>query len=67
VAVAERVVAVADGLRITPVVDRSGLPAGAQLSGPAIVTQLDATTLIRPGWDLTVDVSAALILRHRVG
>ena len=40
----------ADGPREAPVFERSTLPAGARLVGPAIVTQLDATTLVRPGW-----------------
>src|SRR5262249_48612345 len=33
-----------------PVFDRMSLGAGEQVDGPAIVTQLDATTLIAPGW-----------------
>src|SRR4051794_25592907 len=29
---------------------RDGLPAGAVIAGPAILTQLDSTTLVPPGW-----------------
>ena len=39
----------------TPVYDRSALPAGAQLPGPAIVNQLDSTTVVPPGWVAEVD------------
>jgi N-methylhydantoinase A len=37
------------------VFDRTRLPTGARLLGPAIVQQLDATTLIEPGAAATVD------------
>jgi N-methylhydantoinase A len=46
-----------------PVFDRAALGAGDRFSGPAIVTQLDATTLVPPGWDATVQGTGALILR----
>ena len=39
----------------TPVFDRSTLPAGAALAGPAIVEQLDSTTVVPPGWQAEVD------------
>lgn len=39
----------------TPVYDRAGLPAGARLTGPAIVNQLDSTTVVPPGWTAEVD------------
>jgi N-methylhydantoinase A len=39
----------------TPVFDRSTLPAGAVLAGPAIVEQLDSTTVVPPGWQAEVD------------
>jgi len=31
------------------------LRAGAELDGPAIVEQLDSTTLVPPGWHAEVD------------
>lgn len=39
----------------TPVYVRSELPAGAQLDGPAVVEQLDSTTVVPPGWKAEVD------------
>jgi N-methylhydantoinase A len=43
--------------------DRDGLPAGAILAGPAIVEQLDATTVVLPGQRATVDRVGNLIVR----
>jgi len=43
---------------------RSSLGTGDRLSGPAIVTQLDATTLLPPGWIAEAMPSGALLL-HR--
>src|SRR6266508_2397999 len=39
----------------TPVYLRSDLPVGARLPGPAIVEQLDSTTVVPPGWRAEVD------------
>jgi N-methylhydantoinase A len=39
----------------TPVHRRDDLPAGAVLEGPAIVDQLDSTTVVPPGTRATVD------------
>jgi N-methylhydantoinase A len=39
----------------TPIYVRSNLGAGAMIDGPAIVDQLDSTTLIPPGWRGEVD------------
>jgi N-methylhydantoinase A len=39
----------------TPVYVRSELPAGTLLQGPAIVEQLDSTTVVPPGWQAEVD------------
>jgi N-methylhydantoinase A len=46
------------------VVDRAGLGADAELQGPAIVNQMDTTTLIPQGWAASIAPSGALILRH---
>jgi N-methylhydantoinase A len=46
----------------TPIFAREHLGAGARFAGPAIITQLDATTLIPPGWNVTVHKSSALLL-----
>jgi N-methylhydantoinase A len=42
--------------------ERDKLDPGATLSGPAIVEQFDATTVIAPGWRATVDGFRNLIL-----
>ena len=47
----------------TPVYERSDLPAGFSLSGPAVVEQVDATTLIPPGTTAEVDKYLNLIIR----
>ncbi len=60
--VAHRSMLVGRALAMVPVYDRGTLGAGDQFSGPAIVTQLDATTLVEPGWLVTVHESGALLL-----
>jgi N-methylhydantoinase A len=59
-----RMVHFAAGSRETPVYERASLAAGVRLAGPAIVTQLDATALVPPGWAVEVDRSGALLLRR---
>ncbi|GAA4618013.1 hydantoinase/oxoprolinase family protein [Saccharopolyspora hordei] len=39
----------------TPVHDRSDLPAGTRLRGPAVIEQLDATTVVPPGARAEID------------
>ncbi len=51
-----------DGAVEAPIIDRALLGPGANFAGPAIVTQLDATTLVTPGWRASVDASGALLL-----
>ena len=46
------------------VVSRSSLDANAVVRGPAILNQMDTTTLIPPGWHASLVASGALILRH---
>lgn len=48
----------------TPVYAREKFGAGTEFAGPAIVTQLDATTLVPPDWQATIHPSGAMIL-HR--
>jgi N-methylhydantoinase A len=50
---ASRQVWFADGFRETPVYRRESLPAG--IEGPAIIEQLDCTTVLEPGNRLAVD------------
>jgi N-methylhydantoinase A len=39
----------------TPIFLRGDVPAGARIDGPAVVEQLDSTTLVPPGWRAEVD------------
>lgn len=50
-----------------PVVDRATLGAGASFAGPMILTQLDTTTFVAPGWTGLVHETGALILTRREG
>lgn len=45
----------ADGWLNTPVYDRDTLPAGATFQGPAIINQLDATTVVPPHTHAEID------------
>jgi N-methylhydantoinase A len=45
-----------------PVYDRDGLKPGNRLIGPAVIEQMDATTLVLPGMKLDVDHYRSLIL-----
>ena len=47
----------------TPVYRRDDLPAGAALEGPAIVEQLDSTTVIPPGVSAKVDRFLNIVMR----
>jgi len=57
-----RTVHFSTGGREIPVLERGGLGAGHRFQGPAIVTQLDATTLVPPGWEGETHASGALLL-----
>jgi N-methylhydantoinase A len=52
----------AHGPATVPVYDRANLGQGDRLEGPAIVTQLDSTTLVRPGWTAAVQPNGGLLL-----
>lgn len=52
-----------DGPHEVRVLDRAGLDRGARITGPAILSQLDATTLVLPGWRAEVQPSGALLLQ----
>ena len=47
----------------TPVYWRDGIGRGTRIEGPCIVEQLDATTLIPPGWGAEVDAIGSMVLR----
>lgn len=58
----EATVHLSSGEARVPLVDRAGLGAGATFSGPMILTQLDTTTFVAPGWMGHVHETGALIL-----
>jgi N-methylhydantoinase A len=60
-------VAWAEGRADTPIYDRARLGAGDHIAGPAILTQLDATTLLLPGQTAEVQRCGALLVRDRPG
>ena len=53
-----------DGAMQTPVYDRSALPAGAHVEGPAIIQQLDSTIVVPP--DVVAEVDEHLIIRMKI-
>jgi N-methylhydantoinase A len=52
----------AQGWCYTPVYERERLPRSAEFIGPAIVEQLDATTVIEPDDAVAVDAMGNLII-----
>jgi N-methylhydantoinase A len=48
----------------TPLFDRSELPAGATVSGPAIVEEFGSTTVVFPGWLASVDAYRNLVMKR---
>ena len=59
----------------TPLYDRDALAPGAHVSGPALILEPNATTVVEPGWRATVDAlaqpdppaSSRCAARHAVG
>jgi N-methylhydantoinase A len=49
----------------TPVYERDTLRPGQALDGPAVVDQLDATTILHPGDRLTIDAAGNLVIEVR--
>lgn len=49
-----------------PIYDRYGLGAGHVVEGPAVVEELDSTTVIHPGYQALVDGFGNLLLRGAV-
>jgi N-methylhydantoinase A len=52
----------ADGYVDCPIYDRYALPAGAKLTGPAVVEEFDSTTVVHPGFTVSVDDTGNLII-----
>ena len=50
------------GSRDTPLYLREKLRAGSRLQGPALVLQMDTTTVMPPGWTGEVDPFGNLVL-----
>jgi N-methylhydantoinase A len=48
----------------TPIHDRTAIPVGAALSGPAIVEEFGSTTVIFPGWSARVDSYRNLVMER---
>ena len=65
VAVDQVQVAFSAGTLTVPVVRRDSLGAGTAFSGPLIVTQLDTTTLVPPGWTGVVHPTGAILLTRQ--
>jgi len=53
------------GWKACPCIERDRLGVGAVVTGPAIVEQLDATTVVPPGQRATVDRAGNLVIRGR--
>ena len=62
--VAEETVMFADGPQRTQFLRRGALPVNAVVTGPAVVLQMDATTVIPPGWVARVDDYGNLVITH---
>jgi N-methylhydantoinase A len=56
-----------DGFVETPVYDRALLEPGMTISGPAIIEQLDSTTVVGPGWSGAVAESGNIPLTREDG
>jgi N-methylhydantoinase A len=51
-----------DGALMASVYDRDDLTPGAAFDGPSLITQMDATTVLPPGWHASVDSRRNLLL-----
>lgn len=57
--------AVFDGRRVvTPIFDRDQLPPGTEMTGPAIVEEMGAVTIVPPGWRLELGGLGELHLKR---
>ena len=63
--VREQTIYVDGGHRDVPVYDRARLAAGNVLEGPAIVMQLDSTTVVLPDHDGEIDAIGNILIRPR--
>ena len=65
--VGEQTLALPEGPVMAPVYHRERLGVDAEVAGPAVLTQLDATTLLLPGQTAIVDKYGSLIVREVAG
>jgi N-methylhydantoinase A/oxoprolinase/acetone carboxylase beta subunit len=56
-----------DGFKEIPVYIRERLKCGNLISGPTVVEQYDATTVVYPKWEAEVDRSGSIVLRASDG
>jgi N-methylhydantoinase A len=56
----------ATGWRATPVLARERLPAGTVMTGPAVIDEMSATTIVFPDQSATLDSDGNIVLRHAV-
>lgn len=54
----------APGPEIVAIYDRAAMPVGLTIAGPAIVEQVDTTTLVEPGWKCHVLDDGTLLLER---
>jgi N-methylhydantoinase A len=52
----------AKGFVETPIYQRDALSSASRIAGPAVIEQMDTTTIVPPGWNATVDRMANLLL-----
>jgi N-methylhydantoinase A len=56
----------ADGaFSAAPVWDRYALPPGWRTSGPAVIEEIESTTIVTPAFDVAVDAALNLVLTRR--
>lgn len=54
-----------DNFQTTPVFERTGLVAGASLAGPAIIEEMDSTTVVHPGQTALIDDFGNICIKLR--
>lgn len=52
-----------DAWQAVPFYERSQLPAGARISGPALIFEQHSSTLVEPHWSVGVDSAGALVMK----
>jgi N-methylhydantoinase A len=46
----------------TPIYQRQAIGSSSRIAGPAVIEQMDTTTIVPPGWSVTIDRMANLLL-----